>query len=233
MLPQTLKSRGNIENNKSAVKLHEIGPRLTIELSKIEDGLFNGEVLYHRRVIKTEEELVAIAAEREQKRRTKAARRKQQEENAAGKELAKDEHKKKSMRGGGERFDRNETVASDDDDAAYYEQEVGQKPDEELFTMAQSSGRKRGYTPKYMAGRDAAKRRRTDTKEADGPAKKPLNGYKGRKYDPHKAQGNRNSDRLDERDLKRRPGGKSSKSGGGGKPKAGGSSKPKKRTHRK
>lgn len=27
ILPQTLKSRGNIEDNKSAVKLYEIGPR--------------------------------------------------------------------------------------------------------------------------------------------------------------------------------------------------------------
>lgn len=60
-----------------------------------------------------------------------------------------------------------------------------------------------------MAGRDAAsKRRRTDAKDAGGDdkaaAKKPLNGYQGRKYDPLKAQGIRNNDRLDERDLKRR-----------------------------
>lgn len=128
VLPQTLKSRGNIENNKSAVKLHEIGPRLTFELTKIEDGLFNGEVLYHRRVIKTEEELAAIAVEREQKKREKAARRKLQEANADNKELAREEHKRKSR--GEKRFDRNETQVSDDDDAAYYEQEVGQKPDE-------------------------------------------------------------------------------------------------------
>lgn len=132
VLPQTLKSRGNTENNKSAVKLHEIGPRLTMELSKIEDGLFNGEVLFHRRVVKTEEELVAIAAEREEKRRVKAIRRKQQEENAASKELTRFEHKERSMGGKKmERFDRNEGPdVSDDDDAAYYEEAVGQKPDE-------------------------------------------------------------------------------------------------------
>lgn len=103
--------------------------------------------------------------------------------------------------------------------------------------MGGSSGNKRAYTPKYMAGREAAKRRRTDTDTDKGPAKKPLNGYKGRKYDPHKAAGNRNSDRLDERDLKRRPdGGRGGK--GGGRPSSGGKSagKPsggKKRTHRK
>lgn len=27
VLPQTLKSRGNVANNKSEIKLHEIGPR--------------------------------------------------------------------------------------------------------------------------------------------------------------------------------------------------------------
>lgn len=105
--------------------------------------------------------------------------------------------------------------------------------------MGGSSGNKRAYTPKYMASRDAAKRRRLDTKTDDKPTKKPLNGYQGRKYDPHKAAGNRNSDRLDERDLKRRPDGRGGKGGGrggrssggkpGGKPAAGG----KKRTHRK
>lgn len=109
----------------------------------------------------------------------------------------------------------------------------------ELFTMGGSYGNKRAYTPKYMAGRDAAKRRRIDTKTDDTPTKKPLNGYQGRKYDPHKAAGNRNSDRLDERDLKRggrggrgggggRGAGRSSGGRGGGKPAAG-----KKRTQRK
>lgn len=71
-----------------------------------------------------------------------------------------------------------------------------------------SGGSKRPYTPKYMAGRGTdAKRSRKDDGGDDGkPTKKPLNGYKGKKYDPIKASGgHRNPDRLDERDLKRRP----------------------------
>ena len=31
-LPQTLSSRGNRANNKSAIKIFELGPRLTIEV---------------------------------------------------------------------------------------------------------------------------------------------------------------------------------------------------------
>lgn len=38
VLPQTLKSRGNIENNKSEIKLHEIGPRYVDFLFYIEDS---------------------------------------------------------------------------------------------------------------------------------------------------------------------------------------------------
>uniref|UniRef100_A0A1B0GIQ9 Brix domain-containing protein n=1 Tax=Lutzomyia longipalpis TaxID=7200 RepID=A0A1B0GIQ9_LUTLO len=60
VLPQDLPSRGNIQNQKSAIKLHELGPRMTIQLMKIEAGLFNGEVLFHELVVKTEEEKDAI-----------------------------------------------------------------------------------------------------------------------------------------------------------------------------
>ncbi|KAH8250520.1 hypothetical protein KR026_002627, partial [Drosophila bipectinata] len=55
VLAQTLKSKGNLEDNKSSIKLHEIGPRLTMQLIKIEEGLLTGEVLYHDHVVKTED----------------------------------------------------------------------------------------------------------------------------------------------------------------------------------
>ncbi|EDO34519.1 predicted protein, partial [Nematostella vectensis] len=46
-LPQSVPGRGNIKSQKSAIRLTELGPRLTLQLVKIEEGLCSGEVLYH------------------------------------------------------------------------------------------------------------------------------------------------------------------------------------------
>ncbi|XP_077862557.1 suppressor of SWI4 1 homolog, partial [Saccoglossus kowalevskii] len=47
-LPQNLGSRGNISAQQSAVRLIEIGPRMSLQLIKIEEGLWDGEVIYHQ-----------------------------------------------------------------------------------------------------------------------------------------------------------------------------------------
>lgn len=67
-LPQKIVSRGNIETGKSSIRLSELGPRLTLQLIKIEDGLLDGEVLYHDIIHKTEEEKAEIAKRREIKK---------------------------------------------------------------------------------------------------------------------------------------------------------------------
>lgn len=130
VMPQTLKSRGNLENNKSAIRLHEIGPRLTIELTKIQDDLFKGEVLYHNTIIKSEEELVQIKKAREEKKRLKEMRKRIQNENVAKKEVQKSEHKKRSMATKSQDDDNPNEVEMADDDAEYYREEVGEEPDE-------------------------------------------------------------------------------------------------------
>ena len=43
-----------------AIRLTEIGPRLRLELVKIEDGMCDGKVLYHRYVHKTKVYLCGI-----------------------------------------------------------------------------------------------------------------------------------------------------------------------------
>lgn len=67
-VPGSLASRGNIEGGQSAVRLSELGPRLTLQLMKVEDGLLDGEVLFHELIEKTEEEKVRIQKKREEKR---------------------------------------------------------------------------------------------------------------------------------------------------------------------
>ena len=46
-------------------RLSEIGPRLTLQLIKIEEGIAEGNVLYHEFVTKTEEEKKEAAKRRE------------------------------------------------------------------------------------------------------------------------------------------------------------------------
>ena len=49
-------------------RLTEIGPRMTLQLLKIEDGIANGEVLYHSVIHKTPEEIEQLKELREKKR---------------------------------------------------------------------------------------------------------------------------------------------------------------------
>lgn len=135
VLPQTLNSRGNLANNKSAIRLHEIGPRLTIELIKIQNELFTGEVLYHNAIVKTEEEIAEMKKVREEKKRQKELRKKVQNENVVKKEREKEEHKQRSMVANvkPETNDDDNEANEDahvDDDAEYYREAVGEEPDE-------------------------------------------------------------------------------------------------------
>ncbi|XP_062122836.1 LOW QUALITY PROTEIN: protein Peter pan [Drosophila sulfurigaster albostrigata] len=151
VLAQTLKSKGNLEDHKSSVKLHEIGPRLTMQLIKIEEGLLTGEVLYHDNVIKSEEEKEVLRKLIEKKRKLKEQRKKQQTENRARNlKLKKEQKELGGIRGEGFEEDADDAAAaaSDvDDDAQYYKDEVGEEPDEELFKNDNNGSRKRFKLP--------------------------------------------------------------------------------------
>lgn len=47
-LPQPIRSRGNMLHEKSAIRCVEIGPRLTLELIKVQEGLCSGDILYSK-----------------------------------------------------------------------------------------------------------------------------------------------------------------------------------------
>lgn len=48
--------------------MNEIGPRITMTLHKIEEGICEGEVLYHDLFHKTEDEIKKLKDEKEMKR---------------------------------------------------------------------------------------------------------------------------------------------------------------------
>ncbi|XP_014231389.1 protein Peter pan [Trichogramma pretiosum] len=147
ILPQKLSSRGCNEDSKSAIRLYEIGPRINMSLIKVEDGLLEGQVLFHEFIHKTDEEVAALEKARAKKRKAKALATKKQEENKKNKELKKEEHKNKSLEGMKRKKKESEILlqkyakesekvheSDEDDDAQYYEEEVGEKPDRDLFT---------------------------------------------------------------------------------------------------
>ena len=68
-------SRGNIASQKSSVRLVELGPRISMELLKIEEGMLDGETLYHRHITKTDEEKKQIKRILEKRKKEKMQRK--------------------------------------------------------------------------------------------------------------------------------------------------------------
>lgn len=112
ILAQHLRSRGNLKSNQSAIRLTEIGPRMTLELVKIEDGLCDGEVLYHTYVSKTPEEISELRQRNTEKKRLKEQRKREQEENVKRKQ----EKKKNTQKQEDEEDDGDIDESSDDND---------------------------------------------------------------------------------------------------------------------
>jgi len=194
-LPQAVSSRGNMAAQQSSVRLVELGPRMTLQLIKIEDGLLDGEVLYHDYIEKTDEEVKEIRAKREKKKKEKEKRKNVQAENVRKKEKAKEDHKQKSLDGMNKKKKDDQSVAkgedwmgeqsekvnddSDDDDEEWYKKEVGEQPEKDLFA---GDGKKRGH---FDGGKRFNKKGRGGKpgkgfKRSDGDAKSEFKGKKGR-----------------------------------------------------
>uniref|UniRef100_A0A663NDT5 Suppressor of SWI4 1 homolog n=1 Tax=Athene cunicularia TaxID=194338 RepID=A0A663NDT5_ATHCN len=143
-LPQAYAGRGNMKAQQSAVRLTEIGPRMTLQLIKVEEGLAQGNVLYHGFIHKTEVEVKEILARKEAKLRLKAERRQKQEADVERKRRQREAHREKSLVGirrkrqqdgdsdaedPGVPEQPDAAEQSDEDDAEYYREEVDLFPD--------------------------------------------------------------------------------------------------------
>nr|XP_030735478.1 suppressor of SWI4 1 homolog isoform X2 [Globicephala melas] len=185
VLPQAVAGRGNMPAQQSAVRLTEIGPRMTLQLIKIQEGVGEGNVLFHSFVHKTEEELQATLAAKEEKLRLKAQRQDQQAQNVQRKREQREAHRKKSLAG----MKRAQAEADGDsdaedpgapaeaegvsqqeeeeDEAEYFRQAVGEEPDEDMFPKAAKWRR--------PAGPPGKKRRVKERKPDRGPTHCPAN----------------------------------------------------------
>ncbi|KAM6233192.1 LOW QUALITY PROTEIN: suppressor of SWI4 1 homolog [Porphyrio hochstetteri] len=143
-LPQAYAGRGNMKAQQSAVRLTEIGPRMTLQLIKVEEGLAQGNVLFHSFVHKREEEVKEMLARKEAKLRLKAERRRKQEADVERKRRQREAHRERSLAGirrkqqqdgdsdaedPGAPEQPDAAEQSEESDAEYYRQELGQEPD--------------------------------------------------------------------------------------------------------
>ena len=186
-LPQGVAGRGAVGGEQSSVRLVELGPRMKLQLVKIEEGLLEGEVLHHSFLEKTEEEKKEIKERMAKRKKEKEQRKRQQDLNVRKKEKEKELNKSRSLEGmkkkeesekswQGEKiaefvkeqkakgeevedFDTKEPEASsDDDDERWYEEEVGEKPDREVFS---NSGKRGGGSSRpFTGGKTFSKRGR-------------------------------------------------------------------------
>ncbi|KAI9726138.1 MAG: hypothetical protein M1828_001811 [Chrysothrix sp. TS-e1954] len=104
---------------KKAIKLTEIGPRMTLRLYKVEEGLASGKVMWHQSIEKSEEEAKKLDEVWEKRKAEREERKRVQRENVERKKAAKKKDPKKKQDGaeddeeGDE--DENEELWSDDD----------------------------------------------------------------------------------------------------------------------
>ncbi|KAL1888901.1 rRNA-binding ribosome biosynthesis protein [Sporothrix stenoceras] len=94
---------------KRAVKLVELGPRMKLRLVKVEEGMCQGQVMWHEHVHKSKQEIRELKERWEQRKRDKDARKKQQKENV--------ERKKKEKSG----LDKNREKDGDEDGMDIYD----------------------------------------------------------------------------------------------------------------
>lgn len=139
-------ARGEARGTRqSRIKLTEIGPRMELEVIKIEEALCDGKVLYHAFENRTAEEIAVKDSEIEEKKRLKEERRRIQNENVRQKQALqkmKEEAQKsrrdakKSNNGKKQWWEKEEGSKPEsqaDHDVEWYIKEVGEKPDEEFL----------------------------------------------------------------------------------------------------
>ena len=102
----------NVE--KKAVKLVELGPRLRLRMTKVEDGVCSGKIMWHEYISKTKEEEKEQDVVWEQKRQEKEERKRIQKENVEKKKPQQD--KKGGKDETGETLDEMDQDVWDSDD---------------------------------------------------------------------------------------------------------------------
>uniref|UniRef100_A0A673C7Q1 Peter pan homolog n=1 Tax=Sphaeramia orbicularis TaxID=375764 RepID=A0A673C7Q1_9TELE len=160
-LPQVYSGRGNMASQQSAVRLTEIGPRMTLQLTKIQEGMGEGNVLYHAIGKSTLRPTVKLSLYFNRKKSLEGIKRKQAE--------AEEDSEVEDPGLGA-------AAVESDDEVEYYRQAVGEEPDEDMFPGAKrkrSRGKPNGPVKKrkLSPGKSSSKDRGGKSPKGDKTGK--------------------------------------------------------------
>jgi len=115
--------RANVE--RKAIKLHELGPRMRLRLTKVEEGLCGGKVMWHEYIHKSKEELRKMDRTHAQRRQEKEKRKAEQEANVERKRA------ERKANGQPEVDEDDEETLSDMDDDEWDDEDAMEGADED------------------------------------------------------------------------------------------------------
>jgi ribosome biogenesis protein SSF1/2 len=110
-----LRPRGQPGVEKRAVKLMELGPRLKLRMTKVEEGVCGGKVMWHEFVEKSAEEVKEMEKVWEARSKEKAERKRLQKENVERKRKERGARGKGTEGDGVQAEDEDDEVVDDDD----------------------------------------------------------------------------------------------------------------------
>lgn len=116
------------EVEKRAVKLVELGPRMRLRLTKVEDGLCDGKIMWHDYITKSAAEIQKMERNWDQKKKQKEQRKKQQKDNV---EKKKQEKAKARAEGKEVKSDDEDEEMDDEDDWLSDDLEEGEGEEQE------------------------------------------------------------------------------------------------------
>ena len=123
---------------------------MDLELVKIQEGLSEGAVLYHRHIHRSPEEVLAMEESMRDREALRGKRRREQEENVRRKEAAKrsegraEERRnaaKEASKGEKPKLRAQDEEQEDDDDESWYRQQVGEAPEGPLGRNPRTGGK--------------------------------------------------------------------------------------------
>lgn len=92
ILAKRRKEKDGAEGNnveKRAIKLIELGPRMKLRMTKVEEGVCSGKIMWHEYVHKSKDQIKALDKVWEKRRQEKELRKRIQKENVEKKKIAK------------------------------------------------------------------------------------------------------------------------------------------------
>ena len=101
---------------KRYVKLVELGPRMKLRMTKVEEGLCDGKILWHEYIHKSEDEVKKMEQVWEQRKEEKEERRKVQKENVERKRAEKQAARRSKPNEGNEEAAQDEDMDDDEEE---------------------------------------------------------------------------------------------------------------------